>query len=89
MKEPQLEYEMPWESVGKKLGWLDKPHSEMRGRPVFLGTKEGSVLTSNQKKKKRKEVITATAQEGSDGKIMLIHRGGGEFQAQKVTEFQS
>lgn len=68
----------------------------MREGLFYLELRKGSVLTSNKKKKQtqkqkktktKNKVITAAAQEGSDGKIMLIHRGGGEFQAQKVMKF--
>lgn len=50
-----------------------------------MESKEGSVITFHKKTK----VITAVAQEGSGGKIMLILCGGGEFQVQKVMKCQS
>lgn len=82
---PNQNIRYPGKSVGKKLCEFDKPHTEMREGAVFLGTQER--LSPNLWQKN--EVITAAAQEGSDGKIMLIHRGGGEFQPQKVMKFQS
>lgn len=53
---------------------------------IFLGTQGRFSYNLSQKKTK---VITAVAQKGSDGKIMLILCGGGEFQAQKVMKCQS
>ena len=57
----------------------------MRWGLFSLESKEGSVITFHKKTK----VITAVAQEGSGGKIMLILCGGGEFQVQKVMKCQS
>ena len=65
---------------------FDKLHTEMRWGLFSLERKEGSVITTHKKKTK---VITAVVQKGSDGKIMLILGGGGEFQTQKVMKCQS
>lgn len=81
MKVPQLEREIYWEIIWNKLWGFDTPHSEMRGGAIFLGT--------HGRFNPKHKVMTAAAQEGSDGKIMLIHCGDGEFQAQKVMKFQS
>lgn len=53
---------------------------------IFLGTQGRFGYNHSQKKTK---VITAVVQKGSDGKIMLILGGGGEFQTQKVMKCQS
>lgn len=53
---------------------------------IYLGTQGRFSYNRSQKKPK---VITAVVQKGSDGKIMLILGGGGEFQTQKVMKCQS